>query len=180
VGNSFTNLQIRAGGREPVVAALRFAGALPAYVSTGGGGWISAYPQCTEAQDAELLQRIAGAVSRRLGAPVIAFLVHDSDNFCYWLFDNGWKHDAYESRPGFFEGRDAPPEGGDAAMLMRYCGPGATREKIDAVLGEPPPHAEDQAGSLAELLGIRRERAEAGWKYVGQGDLRAGEVEKVE
>ncbi len=68
MGVFFTNLHLRATATEPVVAALRLAGALPAYVTEPGGGWVSLYPEATENQDEALLEGMARLLSTAIAA----------------------------------------------------------------------------------------------------------------
>lgn len=134
MGSFFTNFHARSMDQDAVVRAVRYAGAVPAYVSASGGGWISVYPEPAESQDEALIQKIAQTLSTALHQAVFAFLVHDSDIFAYWLYDQGKKSDVYDSAPGFFEGKALKPKGGKPAMLLRYCMPGTSEEQLKKLL----------------------------------------------
>src|SRR5262245_52734565 len=105
MGAFFTNLHARTVDATAFERALTTLGALPAYVSEPEGGWLSAYPELTESQDTDELDRLASALSQHLHCAVFAFLVHDSDIFRYVLFEDGKLRDVYDSAPGYFEGK---------------------------------------------------------------------------
>ncbi len=220
MGSSFTNLHVRTDDASAVELALADADALPAYVTGAEGGWVSAYPEATDAQDLERLEAIGAALSAALGAPVVAFLVHDGAVFLYTLWVAGRAVEKSNSRPGFFEeeveGQERPAEGGDVDAILRLAAPGTTPEAVrrilhDQVAEEAPPELRSQLAAqmdsfttqmagrlagvdlgqmmaslegggretaadrlalrLARLLGIRDDRAVAGWRQVvaGQG-----------
>jgi hypothetical protein len=121
-------------------------------------------------------------VSERLGAPVIAFLVHDSDFFCYWLCDRGELLDYYNSCPGYFgeSHDDAPPRDKEANaqidLLVDYTRDGVSRKQIEDLL-HPKDEvdglrmeqamAEDTLRALAALLGIDVELARLDFRDFG-------------
>jgi hypothetical protein len=115
-----------------------------------------------------------------LSRPVIAFTVHDSDVFWYWLFDNGAIVDNYDSAPNYFEDGSKTPSGGNAEALKPYCLDVATREQIDTILHPRPEDmatfAEDIACNLAKIMGISTECARASFGYIMQGDIDTGRL----
>jgi hypothetical protein len=173
MGTFFTNLHIRSADHLAVAGALRLAGALPAYVTEAADGWVSAYPQATEEQDVDLLERMAEAVSGALEAAVLAFLVHDSDVFIYLLSEDGATVDRYNSRPNYFGGDPSPPEGGEAARLVPLARPGTRTRQIEEILSNPDAEmfAEDLVRRLAALLAIPAERAAIGYAGLTEGDF---------
>ncbi len=91
-----------------------------AYVSPTIQGWTVVYDQETDDEDIDVLQELAQRLSHSFACPAFAVLVHDSDIFMYWLYDNGTLVDAYNSIPDYFDPtaeEAAPPEGGDARKL---------------------------------------------------------------
>jgi hypothetical protein len=77
---------------------------------------------------------------RRLQRPVVAFIVHDSDIFLYWLCDGGKELDRYNSAPGYFTDKETPPEGGNPETLAVYCRPGTSTDRLLRLL-HPERHA---------------------------------------
>jgi hypothetical protein len=89
MGSFITNLHVRGAEPQPVIAALQSLWIFPVYLGhTPGNAWISIYPEAVD-QNANELSEIANYLSGILHQPVMAFLVHDSDVFLYWLFDDG-------------------------------------------------------------------------------------------
>ncbi|MBI3724628.1 hypothetical protein HY251_11830 [bacterium] len=184
MGVSFTSLHAKAKNRRRLVVALKAAKALPAYVSDEHAGWVSAYPRSTEPQDPKVLEEVARAVSRKLGAPVFGFLVHDSDFLVSLAFDKGRLVDDYHSSPEYYSGGSAPPRGGDADKLMRFCTPATSGPWLRELLhfAERPTFMEDLLVDFAGALGIARPRVhnigfeaiEKGW--AGGASLRRFEV----
>jgi hypothetical protein len=121
MGSFITNLHVRGAEQQAVIEALQSLWIFPVYLgSTPGNAWISIYPEAVE-QNASELSEIANYLSGILHQPVIAFLVHDSDVFLYWLFDDGKELDRYDSAPGHVDGRKGEPAGGNAGIMQRYC-----------------------------------------------------------
>jgi hypothetical protein len=136
MGTFLTNLHVRGEDQDAVEMALADADGLPAFVSDARGGWISVYPEPTESQDLAVIDDVASGLSKALATTVIAFVVHDSDVFFYQLCERGVVRDRYDSAPGYFDGEDRPPEGGDPAALLPLCLPGTTEAQLRRVLHE--------------------------------------------
>lgn len=124
-------------------------------------GWTALYEERASQQDDSRIRDLASGLSADLNVAAIAFLVHDSDIACYWLFDKGRLLDDYNSDPDYFsEDYDGPPSpsGGRPDVLLGYCRPGTRREKLAEILGEEnvqaTTFAEDVIGRLARALGI--------------------------
>jgi hypothetical protein len=129
-------------------------------------GWTSLYEEQASEQDDRRIRDLAGGLSKDLHVPAIAFLVHDSDIACYWLFESGELLDEYNSNPGYFDSdADEPPKpsGGRPDLLVRYCRPGVRQEDLAAMLAQEAVRAttfaEDLIGRLAKALGIDRRLA---------------------
>ncbi len=175
-----SNLHVRDARPEAVADALRAADATPAYITgASANGWISLYPAGI-GQDGDALHALAVRLSASLRQAVIAFLVHDSDIFIYWLARNGELLDHYNSAPGYFGDEIVGPEGGDAALLLEFCLPTTTEEQIKAILAEdiddPDPlyvFAEDRMSDLAEQLGIGASFANSSYEYSEDEDIRS-------
>jgi len=134
MGTFVTNLHARDADRNAVIEALRSLGVVPAYVrDSPESTWTSIFPEAAD-QDQAALFGLARGLSKALKRPVIAFIVHDSDIFLYWLYDKGNELDRYNSAPGFFTGEEVPPEGGNPDKLAAFCPPGTPIERLMQVL----------------------------------------------
>ena len=127
-------------------------------------GWTSLFEEQASEQDDRRIRDLAGGLSRDLHVPAIAFLVHDSDIACFWLFDNGQLLDEYNSDPGYFDGdADGPPtpSGGRPDVLLPYCRPGVRVDEVAAILSQETVRsttfAEDVIGRLAQAPWDRRQ-----------------------
>src|SRR5215207_5234929 len=116
--------------------------------------WTSLYEEQASQQDDGRIRGLASGLSKDLNAAVVAFMVHDSDIACYWLFDQGRPVDDYNSCPGYFDddGGDGP-SGGQTDALVRYCRPGVSEDDLAAILTGENVFAEAVVEQLAEALG---------------------------
>ena len=110
-------------------------------------------------QDDARIRELTGGLSQELHVAAIAFLVHDSDIACYWLYDDGRLLDEFNSCPNYFEVETTEdtlqgPSGGKPDVLVRYCRRGASKEKLVEILSENGLFAEDLIQQLAKALGI--------------------------
>jgi hypothetical protein len=140
--------------------------------SSAKSGWTSLVEEAASEQDDRRIRDLAGGLSEDLHVPAIAFLVHDSDIACYWLFDNGQLLDEYNSDPGYFDSdTDGPPSpsGGRADILLRYCRPGVQKDELAEILAEETVRAttfaEDVIDRLARALGIDGKWALADYRH---------------
>jgi hypothetical protein len=159
MGTFITNLHVRERNADNVVQAVQSLGATPAFTTESGPMWISVYPKPTESQERHLLAGIGSRLSSTLHRPVLAFLVHDSDVFLYWLFDDGQELDHYDSAPGYFEGSQLEPAGGDVHVLLRYCVQGTSAEQLKQILYEKKVKPKQLPGNMAESLQSAKEQA---------------------
>lgn len=134
MGSSYTNIQVNCDDQNSVKKALAQISHLPAYVSKQKNGWVSAFPSETEDQSDETMRRICGQLSGALKTGVIGITVHDSDIFLYALAENGQVVDEYNSCPGYFDGNDDTPSGGNVQKLLPYCKTGTTEEALKKLL----------------------------------------------
>jgi hypothetical protein len=138
-------------------------------------GWTSLYEERVSRQDDDWIRDLAGGLSQDLHVAAIAFLVHDSDVACYWLYDNGQLLDSYNSCPDYFDDHGATeeeasmPSGGQPDVLVRYCRTGVRQVELTAILAQEAVFAEGVIERLAEALGIDRERALADYKDIAGG-----------
>lgn len=160
MGSFVTNLHVRDADRDAVMEALRSLDLVPAYVrGSPETPWTSIFPEAGYQDDAALPE-MARALSKALKRPVIAFIVHDSDIFLYWLCDDGKELDRYNSAPGYFAGQTTPPEGGNPDMLKVYCQPGTTTDHLLRLLhperNAPQPPAERKIDRDAIKEAVRK------------------------
>jgi hypothetical protein len=149
VGSFITNLHARGAEPERVVEAVRALNWIPAFVSgRASEAWTSIYAEAGD-QNEEMLAAMTSDLSRTLGRSVIAFLVHDSDIFEYFLAENGHLVDVYNSDPGYFTDEPQPPAGGDAKVLGHVCVEPTRTDELDRLLRTKSSQAGDQGGRKA-------------------------------
>lgn len=171
MGSFITNIHVRIADPAAVIKGLRQAKALPAVISPASQGWVSVFPQATESQEQKVLVDLTTAVAKQTKAPVISFLVHDSDILRYVLRD-GDVLDEYDSDPAYFDDEDRPPSGGNASLLKRYCVARTSEKELSRVLhkkevdGEEVVFAEDMLYWIGEKLGINRDFLPHSWDYL--------------
>jgi hypothetical protein len=139
-------------------------------------GWTTLYEELASQQDDSRIRQLTGGLSRDLRVAAIAFMVHDSDIACYWLYDNGQLLDHYNSCPDYFDEEDLGPEesqpsGGQPDVLVRYCRPRVQPNNIAAILARKVLFAEDIIRDLAYTIGIDRDRAVGDYRHSADGDF---------
>lgn len=194
MGNFLTNVHVQSSSIEQVTEVLQQLELSGSWVSGPSGKWVTVWDSIgmTRAWD------VAQHLSKQLEAPAIAFMVHDSDIFFYWLYDNGRQLNQYNSSPDYF-GEDTSPEEGiepDCDLLKRYCRNETTVEQLESILkiwtaeeataGMMPEYvfAEDRLRDLAKHLEIAASvaavdygdledevfRQQIGAQWIGNGD----------
>ena len=180
MGAFVVNFHVQGSSQDRVTDVLQGIGIEGGWISGPTGRWISFWDSLASRQDTARIQEIAQPLSRQLEAPVIAFLNHDSDFICYWLYDNGKLLDEYNSCPGYFDG-DASQESAMAAnceLLRKYCRTDTSVEVLEEILKIWTPaeamqgitsqyvFAEERLSALAPHLEIRSEML-----YTDYGDI---------
>jgi hypothetical protein len=164
------NLHFRTDDDEALTAALKGRNIANCRVLPTKNGWASLYEEQASQQDEERIRDLASDLTRDLHVVAIAFLVHDSDIACYWLYDDGKLLDEFNSCPDYFDGSgDEPsrPRGGQPAVLIRYCRPGVTEAELQEILQGENVFAESVVEGLAGALGIEQSRALADYRDGG-------------
>jgi Ankyrin repeats (3 copies) len=169
------NFHVRSAGTTDVTSALKNDETRDTLVLPEKNGWTSFYEKLASHQDEARIVQIGKRVSAGLERLVVAFLVHDSDIACYWLFENGTQVDSYNSCPDYFSDSDADEEhtgdrGGDPELLLRHCRPGTTLAEIQSVLDSDSIFAEQIIEQVAALLGIPEARAISDYRDIADGD----------
>jgi hypothetical protein len=169
------NLHFRTMDDKAVSASLDRLGVTRYRIIPAKNGWTSLYEERASDQDDARIRDLADGLSEDLDVAAIAFMVHDSDVACYWLFDNGQLLDEYNSCPDYFDddaSRDEPqrPSGGRPDILVRYCRSGVQQDELAAILATETLFAENLIERIAEALGIDRGRALTDYRDVADGD----------
>jgi hypothetical protein len=168
------NLHFRTEDHGALSAALDQFGNGRRRILPAKNGWTSLFEEQASMQDENRIRELGEGLSQELGVPAIAFLVHDSDIACYWLFDQGRLLDEYNSSPHYFDAHEADedslgPSGGQPEILARYCRNGVDQEELRELLAEEAVFAEAIVERLADALGIAVERALADYGDVADG-----------
>jgi hypothetical protein len=161
------NMHFRSTDEKALTAAVNRRGVKHFRVLPAKGGWTTLYEERASEQDDGRIRDLAGGLSRDLSAAAIAFLVHDSDIACYWLYENGQLLDEYNSCPNYWDDdatEKGTPTGGTTDVLVRYCRQGVTHDELADILGQDTLYAENVIEQLADALGIDQTRALADYR----------------
>ena len=168
------NMHFRTTDDQALPEVLAWRGISNYRVLLAKNGWVSLYEQGASEQNEEWIRELTASLSRALSIAAIAFLVHDSDIACYWLYDGGELLDEYNSCPHYFDDfSDASgglgPSGSKPDVLVRYCQSGTTTAQLETILNSEVVFAEEIVEQLATLLGISSTRALANYEDVAEG-----------
>ncbi|RLS52967.1 MAG: hypothetical protein DWH91_15415 [Planctomycetota bacterium] len=180
MGAFLVNFHCRSESPQSVAQVLVDQGFDRVWMAGPVNGWVSFWEEQASLQDTGRIQDIAEAVSRSLETPVIAFLVHDSDFMCYWLYDFGQVQDEFHSYPEFFEDSvSSEALTGDPYVLQRYCQPETSIPQLQAILVQGSQlemlsggemsyvFAEERISGLAPLLGVNEDWARTDFNDIG-------------
>ena len=159
MGAFLVNVQVRVASNENVPAVVKAVCRGTSRVAPTGDGWAGVYNERLDAQDEKELLRVGRALSKRLAASAVAFLVHDSDVLACWTFAGGRVVDAFNSMPDYFGNDSAPPPDHDASAAALASVAGVALESLREVLAGDWVFAEQQLEALAGLLGIDADAA---------------------
>jgi hypothetical protein len=152
VGNFYVNYTTYGPDREAVAEFLR-AAERTAFVSPTVEGTTMFFDAKSDRQNEQVIKDIGARASKDLSTPILAVINHDDDILFYLLFEAGQLVDEYNSCPGYFEGGDVTPAGGDARRLCAAFGVAGKAEQVDEVLrSEDYLFAFERNSDLAELL----------------------------
>jgi hypothetical protein len=172
MGAFAVNLHVRLADAAAVRRQLEACGAAEFRVTEPLRGWVSVYERCISDQDEARIKDLAAKLSGGLEAACVAFLLHDSDIACYWLYNDGQLLDEFNSAPDYFEAVSAEERRrvqGRADVYARFCQPGVTVDQIESVLRTKVLFADDTVSQLAEFLGVGPERALSDFRRGGEG-----------
>lgn len=175
MGSFITNFQVRSESSDAVLKAMTPLCKARAYVSPPGNGWVTVFDEKCDEQDDAVIRKVATGLTKKLKTSVIAFLVHDSDVLCYWLYRDGKKIDEYNSIPDYFG--EADEEAIEALRgnpeALAACSAASATAADFAKLLDPESQgafAELTLIELAKLLGIDEHRVSVGFNYFDQGE----------
>jgi hypothetical protein len=181
MGAFIVNVNVRTQDRQAVERAVAALNPSAAWVTGAKNGWVTVYDEEASTQDDRRIRELSEHLSEALGAPAIAFLVHDSDFVCYWLCDGGRLIDEFNSCPDYFGddfGEDSDEDGepgergGQPEVLFKYCAEGKQLADVQRVLyAQRPLFSEEQLAELARLFGIDEERANTDFMSISVGEV---------
>jgi hypothetical protein len=174
MGNFYVNFTTRGPKQSDVVKCLR-AAKRKAYVGPTVDELTVFFEEETDRQDEAAVAVVGKQASKDLKAPVLAVLNHDDDILAYWLFDVGKLADEYNSCPGYFDGGDETPTGGDAKKLCAAFAVPTKAKEVERVLrDEEFVFALERHEALARLLKLPWSHACLGYRYIEEGSLAEG------
>ncbi|MDZ7617692.1 MAG: ankyrin repeat domain-containing protein, partial [Patescibacteria group bacterium] len=201
MGAFLVNFHARATSRDQVAEALRHVPAVDGWVAVSKRGWVAFWDRQSSDQNIDRIRSIGEDISRLLQTATIAFLVHDSDVFCYWLYDCGEQLDKYYCCPGYWgeDAIDRKPLFGNCEVLAKYCRAGTHPRQLEKLLAPIAPQglaaavvpafrfAEDRLLQLATMLGLDEDQVMTDCGDIGRevhpaelGAIRIGAGEQLE
>jgi hypothetical protein len=175
MGNFYANITLVDADAEAVVNALASL-KREAWVATERATVVVFDRACDE-QDVEQLEQLTVALTKRLQCSALAACNHDDDTLLLVLATSGKMLDRYNSNPGYFDGREESPSGGNAERLSAvFHSPAAVVDVERALRAD---HAEyvlevDRHRALQSALGMPETLSFLGYRYVSAGDLHGG------
>ena len=174
MGNFYVNFATRGPDRDTVSNCLR-AAKRTAFVSPTIENVTVFFDEASDTQDDAVIAALGKHASKDLRSPVFAILNHDDDFLSYWLFDAGNCVDQYNSCPGYFDGGDETPAGGDAKKLCEAFGTPEKVNEVDKILrNEEYVFALDRHKDLAGELNLPWAYVCMGYRYVNEDSLTPG------
>jgi hypothetical protein len=184
MSDRYLSFTMRAEEAAPIASALKSLGRT-AFVSPASDGFVVFYDAAAETGDAAAITGLACAVSQTCGSAVLAVLNEDDEVLTYWVCDGGNVADRYCSNPGWLEGSDEKPSGGNADTLAAAIAADADRAALSAILSAPNdgedsdyPFAVDRHVAICEELGLHAEYCTAGFTQVLGGDPDIPDLER--
>jgi len=176
MGNFYTNITLRSRDTDRIVTALAESGHT-AFVTLPHGAFSVVYDRASEDQEPGVIDEMAKRLSARLDCAALAVVNHDDDLLLIMLYERGKLVDEYASAPGYFDGAERPPEGGDAKRLCRALAGGGKVGQVEALLRVPAGSEDgfvfevERHQALVEALGLPMSAVGAGFTYIDAGEL---------
>jgi hypothetical protein len=181
MGNFYVNHTVRAP-QDRVTTLLEREGHT-AFMSPTVNGYTVVCDRHCDDQDMSAIRSLGRKLSASLNSPVVAFLNHDDDVLCYWLFEEGELIDEFNSCPDYFDEDDAddlddedetasgPAFMSDGEELCRALGRSDVHERVGSILAEPHRvFVSETHRDLVRTLGLPSWSVGAGYRYVAEGD----------
>lgn len=169
MGNFYTNITVYGVDHDKIVRAMQGRRAV---ISPTVDGYTVIWDEQCDEQDTDLLTALAQLLASGLSCPAWAVLNHDDDILWYSLHAPARKIDEYDSHPGYFEGADLPPSGGNAALLVATMSPDADVGRTEKILRSRDEYAIaiDRHEALARALGMPEFGVGTGYRYINRGE----------
>lgn len=176
MGSFYTNITLRGPDQDAVVNYLR-ALHRKAYVSPTLNGITVVYDQECEVQDPQILDSLAGQLSREFKCVAWVVANYDDDILSYKLYQSGYPIDEYDSTPGYFQGEEKPPAGGSAQTLCSAFDSSRGTDVIETILRRPQADCVVAVARHEELwraLGLPYFMSSLGYKYLDRAEALEG------
>src|ERR687886_692486 len=111
MGSSYSNITLHGPDRARIIQAVRDRGRR-AFVGPEVNGCVVVFDEDSDT-DAGLAADVACKLTGDLDGVALAATVYDEDVLFLSLARGGEVIDQYISRPGYYQGDDTPPEGGN-------------------------------------------------------------------
>lgn len=170
MGNFYVSHIVKIGDADKVARLLLDAGRAAVVVSTDNE-WVCIFDRDSESQSAEDIVACGRLLSSGLTAPVLAVMNHDDSVLAYWLFQGGEVEDSYNSNPGYFDGANAPPAGGDARRLCVAFARPTEERTVARIIGGTMPFEIERHQQLADTLGLPSASIGAGFRDAEGGAI---------
>jgi len=128
MGNFYSNITVKGSTKDAVISELKVL-KRKAFVTLAINNFIVIYDAECEEQVPRVLSQLSVDLSKSLKCPLISFMNHDDDILIFEVYKDGILIDEYNSCPGYFEGEETPPQGGDAGKICVTFG--LTRDQYD-------------------------------------------------
>jgi hypothetical protein len=173
MGNFYVNHTV---ANTTVEAVAKVMIGRPCIIASAENNYVVVYDAESDTQDPEVISELGEKLSRDLNTSVFAVLNHDDDILFFQLFENGEVTDEYDSCPGYFDGGDMHPSGGDATKVAEVFDV-EDELAIERVLRGEYAFAVHRHQALAEALNLPSCSVGFGYKYLEDGELPEGLAE---
>ena len=172
MGSFYVNYTVRSADQAAVARSLKGRNA---YVTPARDGKLVVTDEAAETQESDAVREVGELLSKSLRTTVLAVLNHDDDMLWYGLFDHGRLTDEYNSAPGYFDGGDDPPAGGDARKLCAAFGRTGSEKALESILKKSDyVLAMERHVDLVKALGLPDFAVGCGFSYLEEGELPEG------
>lgn len=122
MGIFYTNTTLQTSDLRSVIVYMK-KNKRSGYILPRPSRFVVLYDQVTEDQNPTVIEKLSSELSEQLACIAFSILVHDSDVFAYWLYQQGQLLDEYNSIPAYFDDDvDPAPSGGNAQKLCQIFG----------------------------------------------------------